>query len=127
MISVNPGSQCCKNWMGVVESRKYWHWAVDLNRAIAEMATFMKPKLTVLDATRALVTGGPGGPGDVARLDTIVAGTDPVAVDAYGLLLAPFGGEGYKIEDVPYIKMAAELNVGSFELDKKIILKKTIE
>lgn len=114
-----------KNWMGVVKNRMYWH-ITNLNQAIADFATFIRPKLTVLDATRALVTGGPGGPGEIAVLKTIVAGTDPVAVDAYALKLAKWGGKGYKVEDVPYILKAAEMGVGSYELDKMNILQKTV-
>ncbi len=42
------------------------------------------------------------------RMDRVIAGRDPVMVDAYaaGLL-------GFEVEDVPYIGMAEELGVGS--------------
>ncbi len=118
---------CMKGWMGMVEDRGYWHSSVDLNQAIADIATIIKPKLIVLDATRALITGGPGGPGDVVKLNTVAAGTDQVAMDAFGLTLAKFGGgEGYKLEDVPYIKMAADLGVGNYDLTKLTILRQTL-
>ncbi len=114
-----------KGWMGVVKNRKPWHMFLDLHQSIADISVFIKPKLTILDATRALVTGGPGGPGEVAQLQTIVAGTDPVAVDAYGVTLAPWGGKGYKIEDIPHIVKAAELGVGRLDISNMNILKKT--
>lgn len=114
-----------KNWMGVVENRRFWH-ILDLNQAIADFATFVKPKLTVIDATRALVTGGPGGPGKIANLKTIVAGVDPVAVDAYALTLAKWQGKDYKPQDIPYIIKASELGVGTYELEKLNILKRAI-
>lgn len=116
-----------KNWMGVVQNRKPWHVWMNLHQAIADISTFVKPKLTVLDATRCLVTGGPGGPGEVANTKTIVAGIDPVAVDAYGLNLAPFGGNGgYKVQDIPFILKAEALGVGISNLDKLNIYKKKI-
>jgi len=114
-----------KNWMGVVENRGFWH-IIDLNQAIADFATFIKPKLTVIDATRALVTGGPGGPGEIASLKTIVAGVDPVAVDSYALTLAKWQGKDYKPQDVPYIMKAAEMGVGSYEIDKLNILERAV-
>lgn len=114
-----------KNWMGVVKNRMYWH-ITNLNQAIADFATFVRPKLTLLDATRALVTGGPGGPGEIVNLKIIVAGIDPVALDAYALTLAKWGGKGYKLTDVPYILKAASMGVGSYELEKLDILKRAI-
>ena len=114
-----------KGWMGVVLERKHWHVWVDLHKAIADIATFVRPKLTVLDATRALVTGGPGGPGKVEHLKKIVAGTDPVAVDTFGVTLAKWGGTGYRVEQVPSIMHAAALGVGTRDLSKLQILKTT--
>jgi uncharacterized protein (DUF362 family) len=105
-----------KNWMGVVKDRKWWHVAVDLNQAIADLATIIHPKLTILDATRALVTGGPAGPGDVRELGTLVACTDPVALDVFALSLAPWGGSGFTVEQVTYLGKAAEAGVGRLDI-----------
>ena len=49
---------------------------VDLNKAL-------KPALNVVDATEFIVTNGPFGPGELLKPRKVVAGTDPVAVDAY--------------------------------------------
>lgn len=110
-----------KGWMGVVQNRRAWHVWYDLHQAVADMAAFIKPKLIVLDATRALVTNGPGGPGKVEPLQTIVAGTDQVSVDAFAVTMAPWGGSGYKVEDIPYIVKAAEMGVGNMRLDQLTI------
>jgi uncharacterized protein (DUF362 family) len=106
-----------KNWMGAVYARRPWHTFYDLNKAIADLATLIRPKLTVVDATRALLTGGPGGPGRIAQLDTVLAGTDPVAVDSLALSLGPFGGSGYAVEDIRYLMLAQELGVGTTAID----------
>jgi len=115
-----------KGWMGVVRKRGYWHVWVDLHQAIADFATLMKPKLTILDATRALITKGPGGPGKVLNLKTIIAGVDPVAVDAYGVTIAPWGNKEYKPEQIPHIVKAANLGVGTYNLAGMNIFKRSI-
>jgi vacuolar-type H+-ATPase catalytic subunit A/Vma1 len=55
----------------------------------ASIAAFLKPQLVVLDAVRILTANGPtgGNLADVKRKDTIIAGVDQVAVDAYGATL----------------------------------------
>jgi len=39
--------------------------AIQHESALADLLTVIKPQLTILDATRALISGGPGGPGEV--------------------------------------------------------------
>jgi len=101
-----------KNLMGVVKDRGFFH-RTDLSRCIAEIAAFVRPRLTVLDATRILLTRGPAGPGEVRVLDTVAAGTDFVALDALGATYL-----GVKPGDVRHIRMAAELGLGEADLDK---------
>ena len=47
------------------------------------------------------------------RLDTVVAGTDPVAVDAFGATL--FGMKG---SDLEHVKLAAKAGLGVMDLSK---------
>ena len=70
-----------KGLMGVIWDRKYFH-SQDIHQAIADLSSVVKVDLTLLDASRALSTGGPAGPGRIVTPQTIVAGIDPVAVDA---------------------------------------------
>lgn len=82
------------------------------------MAMVVQPHLTVLDATRVLTTGGPEGPGVVDELNTLVIGTDTVAVDAYTVELARWNKRKISAEDVPYIKMAQQMGVGEADINR---------
>ena len=103
-----------KNWMGSVsnEDRRAWH-RDGLHQCIADFSTFIKPKLTVIDATRILLTKGPQGPGDLGHPDEIILSTDPVAADAYAATL--FKKEPF---DIGYIKIAHEMGVGCGDLKR---------
>jgi len=77
-----------KNWFGVIGGgRPRLHQGI--HRAIAELGAAFRPTLTVVDATRILVANGPQGGSldDVRRVDAVAAGTDPVALDAWGASL----------------------------------------
>jgi len=98
-----------KNWYGMLGGRRnQLHQNIDLS--IADLATFLRPTLTILDAYRVLVSNGPQGGNldDVRLLKTIAAGTDPVAVDAFGASLL-----GLRAEQIPYITMAHERGLGN--------------
>ena len=77
-----------KNWYGVLGGRRNrLHQSIDVS--IADLATFMRPSLVVVDATRVLMRNGPqGGNIDDARdMHTVIATVDQVAADAYGCTL----------------------------------------
>ncbi|MBE0432130.1 DUF362 domain-containing protein [candidate division WOR-3 bacterium] len=103
-----------KALMGLIWDRGYLH-RVALDQAIAELGTVIKPGLTLIDATRALTTGGPGGPGKTLILDKVVAGTDPVAVDSYTVGLAPWYGKAWTGNQVKHIRAAAGLGLGEID------------
>jgi uncharacterized protein (DUF362 family) len=99
-----------KNLKGCIPDRekKRFH-DLGLHKPIACLAKVIRPALTVVDGMAGdLVYEGGGNP---VRLDRVIAGRDPVAVDAYaaGLL-------GYAVRDIPYIGLAEELGVGSARL-----------
>ena len=104
-----------KNQMGLIWDRNAFHTRFDLGQAIADLATALRPQLTILDATRALVTNGPGGPGKVVQLRTIVAGVRPLEVDALGVTLTPWYDTVLKPDQVSYLRAAQALGLG--ELD----------
>jgi uncharacterized protein (DUF362 family) len=103
-----------KNLMGLIWDRGYLH-RVDLHKAIAELATVIKPGLTVVDATRALTSGGPGGPGKTVILNKAVAGMDPVAVDSYTVGIAQWYKKSWTGNQVKYIRAAADLGLGEID------------
>ncbi|MDR2849472.1 MAG: DUF362 domain-containing protein [Verrucomicrobiota bacterium] len=103
-----------KNWMGSVtnDDRRGWH-RDGLHQCIADFATFIKPTLTIIDATRILLNKGPRGPGDLDHPNEIILSTDTVAADAYAATL--FKKEPF---DIGYIKIAHEMGVGCGDLSK---------
>jgi uncharacterized protein (DUF362 family) len=101
-----------KNLMGTVLDRGAMH-ASGLHQSIVDLATVVRPQLTVIDATHILVDGGPtgGNLNDVKQLDTVIASADVVAADAYAATL--FGKTG---ADIEYISLAAGLGLGEMDL-----------
>ncbi len=86
--SLSKATLGMKNLMGVAGGmRNRFHQ--DIDHTLVDIATFLKPQLTVLDAVRILTANGPvgGNLADVKRVDTLVAGVDQVAVDAFGATL----------------------------------------
>lgn len=101
-----------KNWMGSVRDRGFWHRS-GLHQCIADFGTLVKAHLTIVDATRIMVTNGPRGPGELKTPNQIVFGTDPVAVDAYAATL--FGLQPFA---VPHIQIAHDMGLGCGDLAK---------
>jgi uncharacterized protein (DUF362 family) len=98
-----------KNWYGVLGGRRNrLHQSIDIS--IADLATFMRPSLVVVDATRVLMRNGPQGGNidDTRVLNTVIATVDQVAADAYGCTLI-----GQHRDNVPYLKMGHERGLGT--------------
>ncbi|MFZ4615695.1 MAG: DUF362 domain-containing protein [Rectinemataceae bacterium] len=101
-----------KNLMGTVWDRQAFHFQ-GLDRCIAEVALAVRPKLTIVDASRVMLTGGPRGNGSTryAELGMQILSPDIVAADAAS---AKSFGSGQRT--FPYIGMAAALGLGSADL-----------
>ena len=115
-----------KNLMGVIWNRRSFHIWHNLHQAIADLSTVVRPHLTILDASRALVDGGPGGPGKVETPRKIVIGADPVAVDAYGVGLAEWYGRKSSAPQVKHILSAHKLGLGEIDINKLKIKQETL-
>jgi uncharacterized protein (DUF362 family) len=112
-----------KGLMGMIWDRESFHSQYNINQAIADLGTVIKPQLTLLDATRALASGGPGGPGEVKKPNLIIAGIDPVAVDSYGVSVVPWYGQNFKGRQVEHLLAAHQRGLGKIDLDQLKILK----
>ena len=107
-------TMCLKNMMGAIGGwRGRIH--VGLHQNIADMNLLLRPDLHILDATRILVRNGPKGGKveDVEVKNLVFAGTDPVALDAYGTTLF-----GLKPGDLGYIVKAYQAGRGEMDLNK---------
>ena len=103
-----------KNWMGVMGgSRGRIHQRID--ESLVDLAMFIKPVLTILDAVRILTDNGPqgGNLADVKQLNMVIAGTDVVAVDAFGATLF-----GIKPANMACIRLGHQARLGSMDLAK---------
>lgn len=108
-----------KNWMGVMGgSRASIHQKI--NESLVDISMAIKPTLVVLDAVRVLTANGPQGGNlrDVKKLNTIIAGVNQVAVDAYGTTLF-----GMKSSDIGYVRIAAQKGFGPMDIPKLKIRK----
>jgi uncharacterized protein (DUF362 family) len=110
-----------KNLMGTINSAQQFHF--NLHQRIADLASRVKPTITIVDAVRILVANGPTGGDlkDVRKLDTLIAGTDIVAVDSYATSLF-----GLKPDDIQHITIAAAMGLGTTDLSKLDIKELTI-
>lgn len=104
-------SQCTvamKNWYGVLGGRRN-RLHQEINASIADLASAVRPTLTVVDATRVLKRNGPtgGNLSDVEIVDTILVGLDEVALDAYSLKYLDLN-----VEDVPFLGLAEQRGIG---------------
>ena len=84
-----------------------------LSQCVADLNTLRRQNLCVVDATVVLGSNGPAGPGDLLKLQKIVAGTDPVAVDAYCVTL-----HSRKPQEVVMLAKAAAVGIGRADFQK---------
>jgi uncharacterized protein (DUF362 family) len=103
-----------KNLMGIMGGdRGQIHWNMDDN--LADLANFVRPQLTILDAYRILVNNGPQGGSlkDVVEKKTMIAGVQIASVDAYGTTLF-----NMKPTDLGYVVKANKFGLGEIDLAK---------
>jgi uncharacterized protein (DUF362 family) len=104
-----------KNWYGMLGGpRHQLHQRI--HESLVDLADFVRPTLTIVDCYRILARNGPTGGNlqDVILKKTLVAGTDPVALDAY-VAKAYWNLE---VSSLPYLKMAANRGLGTYEFEK---------
>lgn len=97
-----------KNWIGAVTGpRSALHQR--LPQVTAELGAAFRPTLTVVDATRIMISGGPtgGSLASVRTLNQVAVSTDPVAADAWGASLLDLSAR-----ELSYLDIAARLGLG---------------
>ena len=104
-----------KNWYGILGGpRDQLHQ--NIHESLVDLADFIRPTLTLIDCYRVLIRNGPTGGNldDVLLKKTLVAGTNPVALDAY-VAKAYWNLEA---SSLPYLKMASQRGLGAYEFEK---------
>jgi uncharacterized protein (DUF362 family) len=103
-----------KNWLGAVGGRRnVLHQ--DIHQTIVDLALFFKPSVTLIDATRIMITNGPSGgrTSDVVAGNRLILSDDPVAADAKAA-----GLFGKRPEDIGFIRLAKKRGLGTFDFNK---------
>jgi uncharacterized protein (DUF362 family) len=103
-----------KNWYGILGGQRN-RLHQQIHQSLADLASFMLPTLTVMDCYRILFRNGPTGGNleDVVLKKTVVAGTDPVALDAY----VAKAWWNLDPEHLPYLQMAANRGLGTVDFE----------
>ncbi|MFZ0732866.1 MAG: DUF362 domain-containing protein [Candidatus Sulfotelmatobacter sp.] len=104
-----------KNWYGMLGGPRH-QLHQNIHESLVDLADFVRPTLTMIDCYRILVRNGPTGGNlqDVLLKKTMVAGTNPVALDAY--VAKAFWD--LDVAALPYLKMAADRGLGTYEFEK---------
>jgi uncharacterized protein (DUF362 family) len=101
-----------KNLKGVIPlSEKMRSHGLGVEQAIVDLAGFIKPALTVIDATTAAEGMGPMG-GDPFRMNLVIAGENILAVDMVGAAIM-----GFDISQVKFLKYGVQAGLGPRSLN----------
>ena len=99
-----------KNMFGVLPDKfKGKFHRRGMHKVVADINTVVKPALTVIDGFVAMEGRGPVN-GKPVRMDTIIAGADPVATDATGARVM-----GFNPHRIDHIMMAHEKGLGEID------------
>ena len=104
-----------KNWYGILGGeRNRLHQQI--HQSLVDLANFMLPTVTLMDCYRVLLRNGPTGGNleDTVLKKTLVAGTDPIAIDAY-VAKAYWNLDAAQL---PYLEMAAARGLGTVDFEK---------
>jgi len=108
-----------KNMMGALASKGRMHNG-HLSENIADLASVLKPSLTVIDG---IIAGeGHETSGNPVKMNLVIAGTDPVAVDAVGAAVM-----GVSPTEVKHLVLAQKKGLGTCNLEKIEVIGEKIE
>jgi len=105
-----------KNIKGCIpDSEKRKFHTMGLHKPIAYLNKLIKQSLIIVDGLNGDLNFEEGG--NPVQMNRIIAGKDPVLIDAYAAHLM-----GFSIEEIPYIKMAEDIGVGTADLSNADII-----
>ena len=104
-----------KNQFGCLPQRRKATYHPFLSDIIAALNLIVQPDLSIVDGIVAMEGLGPAG-GEPKRLNTILAGFDPVAVDSVVAQIA-----GFSPTEVPHLLRSRDVGVGDFAIDSEIV------
>jgi uncharacterized protein (DUF362 family) len=108
-----------KNMMGALASKGSMHRG-SLSKNIVDLASILRPSISVVDG---IIAGeGHETSGKPVEMDLVIAGTDPVAVDAVGAAVM-----GIPPTDVKHLLLAEKKGLGTCHLEEITVLGKPIE
>jgi uncharacterized protein (DUF362 family) len=108
-----------KNMMGALASKGSMHKG-KLSENIVDLASILKPRVAVVDG---IIAGeGHESSGNPVEMDLVIAGTDPVAVDAIGAEVM-----GIPSTDVQHLVLAEKKGLGTCKLEEITVLGEPLE
>ncbi len=117
-----------KNLFGCIPGRRkvQWHFNSGVNRTafarmLVELSSIIHPVLTVMDAVIGMEGNGPGS-GDPREIGLIIAGQDPVAVDAVSGAII---GADHRLLYI--MRAAAEAGIGETRLERIRLLGEALD
>ena len=97
-----------KNMFGILPQKFKGRFHMKgMHKVITDINSVVKPAFTVIDGFIGMEGRGPVN-GTPIKMDTIIAGEDPVATDAVGATVM-----GFNPEDIGHLKMSHEKGIGS--------------
>lgn len=105
-----------KNLKGCIpdQEKRRFH-RLGLHQPIASLSKALRAHLTIVDGLIGDLTHEEGG--NPVRMGLMLAGRDPVLIDAYVAELL-----GYEAKEIPYIGLAARLGVGADQVHEDLIV-----
>ncbi|MFQ6074306.1 MAG: DUF362 domain-containing protein [Candidatus Bathyarchaeia archaeon] len=108
-----------KNMMGALASKGSMHRG-RLSRNIVDLASVLRPSISVVDG---IIAGeGHETSGNPVEMNLVIAGTDPVAVDAVGAAVM-----GIPPTDVKHLILAEKKGLGTCNLEEIAVLGEPVE
>ena len=109
-----------KNMMSALASKGSMHVGTSLSGNITDLASILKPSISVIDG---IIAGeGHETSENPVEMNLVIAGTDPVAVDAIGAAVM-----GISPTDVKHLLLAKKKGLGTCHLEQIAVIGEPIE